>query len=132
MVDLASMAGLVKVAKDIQKPISLAAALMALLIIFHQIVGKIHIVDQTILPSIVSWLGSITLITIILAIGSYSVPFFLKGRLGSLVVGSPTVTSRQPAGAPGGARAHRGASATPVAPSGETPDQKPPVKPTGD
>jgi hypothetical protein len=125
---------LVRTAKDIQKPISLAAlGLIVLLIIFYEIVGKIRDVDQTILPSIVNWLGLITLITVILAIGSYSVPFFLRGKSGVLTVGSPKVTRRQPAGAPSGDRVRRGgASVFPAAAPGETPDKRPQEHPPAD
>jgi hypothetical protein len=88
-----SQQALVKTARDIQKPISLAALiLIILLIVFYQIISKVSNVDQTILPTIVDWLGIISTITVVLAIASYIIPLFLKGRSGSLTVGAPTVT----------------------------------------
>ena len=101
MTDLTSVAGLVKTAKDIQRPVSLAALMMIiLLIIFHQIVGRIRDVDQTILPAIVNWLGVITVITVVLGIASYMIPYFLKGRSGTLVVGGPRQIPPSPVGPP--------------------------------
>src|ERR1700728_116026 len=100
--------GLVNTAKNIQKPVSLAAvALLVLYLIFSQIVGKIDHVDQTILPAIVSWIGIIALVAVVMSIVSYTLPLFLKGRAGVLEVGSPRITTpgtpARPPRAPGSA-----------------------------
>jgi hypothetical protein len=85
--------GLIKAARNIQKPVSLAAvALLVLYLIFSQIVGKIEHVDQTILPPIVNWIGIIALVAVVMSILSYALPLFLKGRAGELEVGTPRVT----------------------------------------
>jgi hypothetical protein len=85
--------GLVKAARNIQKPVSLATvALLVLYLIFSQIIGKVTQVDQTILNPIVNWIGIITLVAVVMSIISYALPLFLKGRAGELVVGTPRVT----------------------------------------
>src|SRR5687768_757965 len=87
-----NVATLVKTAKNVQKPISLATvALLVLYLIFSQIIGKMTIVDQTILPAIVSWIGTITLVAVVMSIMSYTLPLLLRGRAGELEVGAPTV-----------------------------------------
>src|ERR1700676_1328561 len=87
-----NVTGLVNTAKNIQKPVSLAAvALLVLYLIFSQIVGKIATVDQTILPAIVNWLGIIALVAIVMSVISYTLPLFLKGRAGELEVGPPKI-----------------------------------------
>lgn len=89
-----NVTGLVNAAKNVQRPVSLAAVgLLVLYLIFSQIVGKIDRVDQTILPAIVSWIGIIALVAVVMSIISYTLPLFLKGRAGELEVGPPSVTT---------------------------------------
>jgi hypothetical protein len=95
---LTTAAGLVKTAQNVQRPISLAAvSLVVLLLLFHEILGKITSIDQTVVPIIINWLGIITVITVVLAITSYTIPFLLKGRPGlpSVVGQPPPVSPRQ-------------------------------------
>ena len=88
-----NLTGLINAARNVQKPISLATvALLVLYLVFSKIIG-IQNVNQTILPGIVNWIGIITLVAVVMSISSYVLPFFLKGRAGELVVGSPIVTS---------------------------------------
>jgi len=83
---------LINAAKSIQKPVSLAALFgIVLYLIFHEIVGKIKQVDQTILPSLVNWIGSITLVAVVLSICSYIVPFFVRARVGTLKIGAAEI-----------------------------------------
>ncbi len=97
--------GLVNTAKNIQKPVSLAAvALLVLYLIFSQIVGKIPRVDEKILPAIVSWIGIIALVAVVMSIISYALPLFLKGRAGELEVGPPRVTKPGASATPSRAR----------------------------
>jgi hypothetical protein len=70
-------AGLVKAARNIQKPVSLAAvALLVLYLIFSQIIGKIKDIDQTVLPAIVDWIGTIALVAIVMSIVPIHCLFF--------------------------------------------------------
>jgi hypothetical protein len=102
-----SVTGLINTAKNIQKPVSLAAvALLVLYLIFSQIVGKIEHVDQAILSAIVNWIGIIALVAVVMSIISYALPFFLKGRAGELEVGPPRVTKPGPSAK--SSRAQRG------------------------
>jgi hypothetical protein len=88
-----NVTGLVNAARNIQKPVSLAAvALLVLYLIFSQIVGKMERIDQTVLPAIVSWIGTIALVAVAMSIMSYILPLFLNGRAGELEVGVPKVT----------------------------------------
>ncbi len=106
-----NVTGLVNAAKNIQRPVSLAAvALLVLYLIFSQIVGKIESVDQTILPAIVNWIGIIALVAVVMSIISYTLPLFVKGRAGELEVGPPSVT--QPSGSTKPSRARRNGSGT--------------------
>src|SRR5436190_12161109 len=85
---------LVNTAKNVQKPVSLAAlALVVLYLIFSQIVGRKKDVDATILSAIVNWLGIIVLVAVVMSIISYALPLFLKGRAGELEIGPPKVTN---------------------------------------
>jgi hypothetical protein len=111
-----NLTGLINAARNVQKPISLAAvALLVLYLVFSQIVGKIQIIDQKILPEIVTWIGIITLVAVVMSISSYVLPFFPKGRAGELVVGSPIVTSPT-----GPARSSRTRGAAPPLPGPTT------------
>ncbi|MDX0489726.1 hypothetical protein GOC53_05485 [Sinorhizobium medicae] len=89
-----NVTGLVNTAKNVQKPVSLAAvALLVLYLIFSQIISKMASVDQAVLPAIVSWIGVIALVAVVMSIMSYTLPLLLKGRAGELEVGAPTVTN---------------------------------------
>jgi len=93
MADLTT--GLVNAAKNIQRPISLAAAaLLVLYLIFSQIIGKIQAIDQTIVSAIVNWIGIIALVAVVMSLMTYALPLFLGGRarVGELEVGTPKVT----------------------------------------
>lgn len=101
-----NVTSLVNTARNIQKPVSLAAvALLVLYLIFSQIVGKMEHIDQMVLPAIVSWIGTVALVAVVMSIMSYTLPLFLKGRVGELEVGAPKVkpgTSSRPPRARGG------------------------------
>jgi hypothetical protein len=87
------VAGLMRTARGIQKPVSLAAAaLLILYLIFSQIIGKMQNVDPA-LPAIVNWIGAITLVAVVMSITSYVLPLFLSGRSGALEVGAPKITN---------------------------------------
>ena len=96
-----NVTGLVNTAKNIQKPVALAAvALLVLYLVFSQIIGKIDRVDQRVLPAIVSWIGIIALVAVVMSIISYTLPLFLKGRAGELEVGPPSVAKPRPSARP--------------------------------
>jgi hypothetical protein len=104
-----NVTSLISTARNIQKPVSLAAvALFVLYLIFNKIVEKMGAISQTALPAIIDWIGIIALVAVVMSIISYSLPFLLKGRAGELEVGVPTIKNPDKSSKPPRARGGSG------------------------